>query len=138
MMVDNLQYLRLLNIINCLILLIMVYQNHLFLVHIQKISSGNCSHTFSPLVDNRESAVTVFDHNVLDIICEISAEGYQIVFFHDIIYWNTLVDHAGNCVSIVRRGNDNDLSLVGFLNHTLTYLNVHAYNNAAYIQLDCL
>ena len=139
MMINDLQNLCFLNIINSLVFLIMIYQNYLFLVHVKEISSGNGSHTFSPLIDNRECTMAVLDHNILDIICEIfSIKSYQIIFFHHIIYRNTLVDHAGNCVGIIWRRDNDDLSLLSFLYYLLTYLNTHSYNNAAYIQLYCL
>ena len=128
MMVNDLQNLCFLNIINSLVFFIMIYQNYLFLVHVKEISSGNGSHT-----------MTVFDHFILDIICEIfSIKSYQIIFFHHIIYRNTLVDHAGNCVGIIWRRDNDDLSLLSFLYYLLTYLNTHSYNNAAYIQFYCL
>ena len=116
----------------------MIYKNDLLLVHIQEISSGNGSHAFSPFIDNRESTVTVLDHNILNIISEIlRAESNQIIFFHHVIYRNTLVDHSGNRVSVIWGCNNNDLPLMCFLNYLLTYLDIHSHNNAAYVHLNC-
>ena len=54
MMVNNLHDFSFIDIVNCLIFLIMVHKCYFFPVHIQKISSGNCSDTFSLFVNYRE------------------------------------------------------------------------------------
>ena len=72
MMVNNLHDFSFIDIVNCLIFLIMVHKCYFFPVHIQKISSGNCSDTFSLFVNYRERTMTVFDHLILNIIRKIS------------------------------------------------------------------
>ena len=95
MMVDNFKDLRFFNIINSLILFIMIDQNHLFLMHIKKITARDRTHTFSLFVNYRECPVTMLDHHILNIICKIlCVEGYQIFCFHDISHRNTLVDQS--------------------------------------------
>ena len=102
-MVNNLKNLRLLNIINSLIHLIVIYKNNFFLVHVQEITSGNRSDTLSMRIDNRERSVAVFDHNILDIICKIlGIKRNHVIPFHNIADRNTLIDQTGDVKSIIR------------------------------------
>ena len=139
MMVDDLHHLSLFYIIHCLSLFIMIYQNYLFFVHIQKISPGNSSQTFSSFAHNRKCPVTVFDHHFLDIIRIIlRAEGHQIIYLHYISHRNTLIDQSGNRKSIQRGFYDDNILLMGHLYYFFTYINIESHNNTADILLNCL
>ena len=78
--------------------------------------------------------MTVFDHFILDIICEIfSTEGYQIICFHNIFYRNALVDQSGDGKCIIR-GTDNDnLPFMGQFDNFFRNFDSHSHNNTAYI-----
>ena len=102
-MINDLKDLRFLNIINSLIHFIVIHKNYFFLVHVQEITSGNCSDTFSMRIDYRECSVAVFDHNILDIICEIfGIESNHVIPFHNIADRNTLIDQTGDIKGIIR------------------------------------
>ena len=103
MVIDDLKNFSLLNIINSLIHLIMINKHNFFLMHIQKITSGNGSDTFAMRIDDREGPVTVFYHNFLNIISEIlSVKCNHVITFHNIIYRNTLIDQSRNIERIIR------------------------------------
>src|SRR5699024_534996 len=111
MMIDDLKDFRLFNIVHRLVHFIMVHKDHFLPVHIQKITSGYGSHTFSSLIDHRKGTVAVFDHYLLDIVREVfRMESYQILGFHYEFNGNTLVDQSGNGKRI-HRGRHNDDTL---------------------------
>ena len=139
MMVNNLHNFSFINIINCLIFLIVIHKCYFFLVHIQEISSGNCSDTFSFFVNYRERAMTVLDHLILNIIRKIlCTKSNQIICFHNIAYRNTLVDQSCNRKCIIRRHNNCNFPLMSKLYHLFTDLNSHTNDNTAHILLYCL
>ena len=95
MMINDLHDISLINIIYSLVFFIMIYQNHFFPVHVQKITSGNRTNTFAFFVDDRECTMTMFDHYFLNIICKIfCVKCNQIICFHDIFNRNTLIDQT--------------------------------------------
>ena len=81
----------------------MINKHNLLLVHIQEITSGNRSDTFAMRIDDRKCPVTVFYHNLLNIISEIlSVKCNHVITFHNIIYRNTLIDQSRNIERIIR------------------------------------
>ena len=139
MMVNNLHNFSFIDIVNCLIFLIVIHKCYFFLVHIQEISSGNCSDTFSFFVNYRERAMTVLDHLILNIIRKIlCTKSNQIICFHNIAYRNTLVDQSCNRKCIIRRHNNCNFPLMSKLYHLFTDLNSHTNDNTAHILLYCL
>ena len=139
MMVNDLYNLCLINIIYRLVFLIMIHKCNFLLVHIQEVSSGNRSDTFSLFIDYRECTMTMFDHLILNIIGEIfCVKCNQIICFHDISYRNTLVDQSRNCKCIVRRHNDRDFFFMSKFNYFLTDFNSHSNDNTAYVLCNCL
>ena len=134
MMVNNLHDFSFIDIVNCLIFLIMVHKCYFFPVHIQEISSGNCSDTFSLFVNYRERTMTVFDHLILNIIRKILCiKSNQIICFHNIPYRNTLVDQSCDRKCIIRRHNNYNFSLMSKLYHLFADFNSHTNDNTANI-----
>ena len=115
----------------------MVNQDQLFFLDTHEVSTGNGTDVFSTGIDHRECTVTGFRHNVFDLVGKIIApEDHQIVFFHKILDWNTLVDQTGHGKGIVRCGNDHLISLLCQFLDRLSDFRSQTYDQAACVCFD--
>ena len=139
MVIDDLNDFRLFNIVHRLVHFIMVHKDHFLPVHIQKITSGYGSHTFSSLIDHRKGTVAVFDHYLLDIVREVfRMESYQILGFHYEFNRDTLIDQSGNGKRIHGGRDNDDTLLMGKFDYFFCNLYIHSHDNAADVQFNGL
>ena len=116
-MVDDFHDLRFFNPVHRLGFLIMVYQNHPFLTHIQKTPSGNKPFEAAVPVKNREIPELLLRHRILDIIHIIChAEGHKRRLRHKMLYRDTLVNQPRYRISIMGRTDNHNTLLLGSLN----------------------
>ena len=136
-MVDDLQNLRLINVIHRLGFFIVVHKNQFFLLDIQQVPSGNCADIFSSLIHHRECPVTVFCHHLFHFVREIvTAEGDQVIFLHKIFYGNTLINQSGHRKGIIGCGDDYALPLRCQTLNSLRHLCAQTDNQTAGVVLD--
>ena len=122
MVVDDLQHICLFYAVHRLILLIMVYQDYLFLLYIEKTSPGNESQEPSLAIYDREITETLSRHNLFHIIYIVPhLKGNQIVPGHEVFYRNTLIDMLCRRKRIVRCADDNDLFLLRLPDNGIRY-----------------
>ena len=122
-MINNFQNLSTINIIYRLTSLIVVYQNHFFLVHSQKISPGNRTNTLSMFTDDRKGTVSILNHHVLDTICEIlSMKRNQILSPHQVPQRDALINGSSHCKRIKRSHNNCHFLLPSNFQNSFTHL----------------
>ena len=116
----------------------MIDENQFLSCISDQVPTGNRSHIFSFLVQNREIAVSLIFHNFFDIIEEIfGVERDQIASAHQIFDRNTLVNQTRNRIRVMRTADDHTaFFLCKFLNR-FRHLCAKSDDNAACIHLDC-
>ena len=79
----------------------------------------------------------VLDHDILDIVRVIlRAECDQILFFHDMLDRNALIDQRGHRIGIQRAGDQYTAAFLGHMPHIRAHLCAEAEDHAAHPHLD--
>lgn len=108
-------------------------------MHIQKITSGDRTDTLTMRIDHRKRPVTVFDHNILDIIRKIlGIKRNHVIPLHNKSDRNTLIDQTRNIKRIIRRPDDHDILLMSKLYNLLGNHDIQTHDDTADILADRL